>query len=202
MASALPDRYERRYILGMNLSSSVRTLIALLLCLLLPLQAGATLARAAAMARHAAQMPTAVSPAVARDDAAIPLLAHGGLHGGHHADQHGAHTVHAGHGGHAADAAHAAPHSHSHQGHHGDHGLKAPADVKPASKPASHQAVHAKAGCADCAKCCLMAASAPPPVLSASFAPAVARASFEPQRALAPAFLTSGPDRPPRHLTA
>jgi hypothetical protein len=190
MESALPDRYERRYIHGMKLSSSVRSLIALLLCLLLPLQAGATLARAAAMARHAGQMPAQVSPAVIKDDAAVPLLVHGGLHG--------AHTAHAGHGVHAADAAHTAPHPHSHQGHHGDHSLKAPADAK----PASHKAVHAKAGCADCAKCCLMAASAPPPVLSASFAPAVARASFEPQRALAPAFLTSGPDRPPRHLPA
>ncbi len=137
----MPLLPELRYIVGMKFNTVIRTVIALLLCLLLPLQAGATLARATAMAHHVA----------------------------HRAANH------------HDPAAHGQT----------DHG-----------KAFSHQSVHAKAGCIDCAKCCLLAASAPPPVLTADFVPAVARASFLPQSAPAPAFLTDGPERPPRHSIA
>ncbi len=192
----------------MKLSSAVRTLIALLLCLLLPLQAGATLARAASMARHGVAL-THTNIAAAGTASATPAstqLAHGD-HAGH-ADHvsHAGHDAHAGHEAQIGHAdAHAGPagapshHDHAVPGKHHHPTLKDPATD---GKPSSHKAVHAKAGCADCAKCCLLAASAPPPMLAASFAPRVARASFEPQRAIDPAFLTDGPDRPPRHLTA
>ncbi len=143
----------------MKFSPAIRTLLALMLCLLLPLQAGATLARATAMARHGSM---SVPPS---QDA----------HAGHHGDRvdHGNH----GHGGHGGQ-------------------VVTPAD----SESGSHKSVHAKAGCADCAKCCLLAASAPPPASAASFTPDAVRAAFLAQRAPTPSFLTDGPDRPPRHL--
>lgn len=158
---------ESRYIVGMKVITVIRPWIALLLCLLLPLQAGATLARATAMARHGAVHRVAVQTVAppAAQEQAISVLAHHGHHG---------HVAH----GHST-------------------GSKATSD-----KLMSHQAKHAKAGCADCAKCCLQAASAPPPMLPAVFVPAVARASFTAQHAPVPAFLTDGPERPPRHLNA
>lgn len=67
---------------------------------------------------------------------------------------------------------------------------------------ASHKDRHAKAECQTCAKCCLMAASAPPPVLNPTLAPAVTRAAFTPSADPAPAFLTDGPERPPRFPAA
>ncbi len=162
----------------------LRPLIALLLCVLLPLQAGATLVRATTMARHGAAHT--LSAPVGAEAGAQLALAQEVHHAGSHALMHGQLSAHAGH---ASPPAHAALHP--------------PADAKAVSdKAASHQAKHAKAGCSDCAKCCLQAASAPPPMLSAVFPPAVARASFRPQHAPVPAFLTDGPERPPRVLTA
>ncbi len=161
----------------MKSNTVIRAVIALLLCLLLPLQAGATLARATAMARHGA---AGAATTVKRPDAVsrVQPLAHAGHHG------QGSHAAH--------DAAHV--HQAAHEpAVHGQPGK---------AKSATHQSVHAKAGCVDCAKCCLLAASAPPPVLTVEFAPAVARAAFFPQSAPAPAFLTDGPDRPPRYLIA
>ena len=163
----------------MKSNTVIRTAIALLLCLLLPLQAGATLARATAMARHGTG---GASTTVKSADAGQRMqpLAHAGHHG------QGVHAAQVHHGAHGATD------------HHGPAAHGQPDKVK----AGTHQSVHAKAGCADCAKCCLLAASAPPPVLTADFAPAVARAAFLPQSAPAPAFLTDGPDRPPRHLIA
>ena len=154
----------------------IRTAYASRLGLLLPLLAGSTLARATAMARHGTVV-TAAKPAA---ESVRPMQAH--AQAGHHG--HGARPAH--------DGAHA---------HHGEHGPAAQAQHGD-GKTATHQSVHAKAGCADCAKCCLLAASAPPPALVADFAPAVARALFLSQSTPVPAFLTDGPDRPPRHFIA
>ncbi len=169
----------------MKSNTVIRTVIALLLCVLLPLQAGATLARATAMARHGSAGTTAAAMAA-------------------EAARSGQPAMHAGHHGHGSAPYHAEP------VHHGAHGAHGAADAQATAahgqpdqaRAATHQSVHAKAGCADCAKCCLQAASAPPPVLVADFAPALARAAFLPQSAPAPAFLTDGPERPPRHLIA
>lgn len=170
----------------MKFNTVIRTVIALLLCLLLPLQAGATLARATAMARHGSVGAT-MAVTKEQDRERAQRLAHSG-HQGHGAQRShvGAQAAPAHHGAHRA-ANHREPAAHGQQ----DEG-----------KASLHQSVHAKAGCVDCAKCCLLAASAPPPVLTADFAPAVARASFLSQSAPAPLFLTDGPDRPPRHLFA
>ncbi len=167
----------------------MRPLIALLLCVLLPLQAGATLVRATTMARHGGAH-TLSAPGLS-ESRAQTAPAHDAHHAGNHAAMHVQPSAHAGHEG--------------HEGH--DRPLlpadgNAVADKAAAHKANSHQDRHAKAGCSDCAKCCLQAASAPPPMLSAIFSPAVARASFSPQDAPAPAFLTDGPERPPRALNA
>lgn len=178
----------------MRFNRAFRTLIALILCVLLPLQAGATLARASAMARHGIAPVPVMAAAAAQPAAAANAIVHAPAwpslaQGAHHSHPGPAHAQPAAedHGIHAAPL---------HSVHDGK--LVQPDD----GKPVSHKTVHAKAGCTDCAKCCLLAASAPPPMLCASFAPAVARASFDAQRAPAPAFLTDGPDRPPRPLPA
>jgi len=159
--SSLPPRGDSGYISPM--SSTFRTTVALLLCLLLPLQAGASMVRSAGMsAKHAAQM---TSPS----DMRTMQLAHaiGVPH------QHGAHATH-------------------------DKPLK-----KKAGKPAkSHTSQQAKAHCHEGAKCCLMAASALPSVTRYRFDPAIARVSYASLSMPAVAFLTDGPERPPRFLTA
>lgn len=191
----------------MKVSHALRTLFALVLSLLLPLQAGATLARATAMALHAGAPvgPMTVAPPLDQDRA-LDQLAHG-AHAGH-----AVHADHAADGGHGsdvdldADARHDTDTVHGTYGTHGESAdgkpvsHKASPDKATADKPTSHYAKHAKAGCADCAKCCLHAASAPPPMLPAVFVPMVVRASFTVQHAPIPAFLTDGPERPPRHL--
>lgn len=144
------------------MNSIIRTFVALLLCAVLPLQAGAALVRSTAMsASHALR----AAPVVAQQE--------------------------------ASDAA-------AHHAHHGHHAQ--PADgARPqavALPAASHKDRHAKAECQTCAKCCLMAASAPPPVLNPTLAPAVTRAAFIPSADPAPAFLTDGPERPPRFPAA
>jgi len=171
----------------MKFKSVMRTVLALLLCLLLPLQAGATLARATAMARHGSAGAAVAVKTEQAGERVQPLA-----HAGH--QRHGAQGSHA--GAQDAAAAHHGAHRAANHPEAAAHGQQAQ------GKAASHQSVHAKAGCVDCAKCCLLAASAPPPVLTADFAPAVARASFLSQSAPAPSFLTDGPDRPPRHLIA
>lgn len=57
-----------------------------------------------------------------------------------------------------------------------------------------------KSGCHDGAKCCLLGASAPPSVISACFDPAMVIVSYLPYSVPAVAFITGGPDRPPRFL--
>lgn len=158
-----------------------RTVLALLLCLLLPLQAGATLARSAAMAMHGGVHATAATVSELQAT-------------GEHAD----HQVHGGKLQRHDQVHHEHKQYKQNKQHHEHHARMPTADAK----VSGHKTLHAKAGCVDCAKCCLIAASAPPPALPASFAPAVARASFISQRAPAPAFLTDGPERPPRHRTA
>ncbi len=145
------------------MSSLFRIAVASLLCLLLPLQAGAAMVASTAMsARHAAQ--SHVQPA------AKPLqLAHaiGVPH------QHGAHAQHD----------------------------KLP--NKKAAKPSKPRpAQQAKAGCHDVAKCCLVAASAPPSAIHQCFDPAIARVAYVPHSVPAVAFITDGPERPPRFLAA
>lgn len=175
----------------MKFTPAIRTLVALMLCLLLPLQAGATLARATAMARHGGVHAPMAAPPAAQAAAHNAHDAHH-AHVGHHGSDH----PHAGHKGHG-DTPAPAPH----QGDQGDQGNQG-RQVQPADGKASHKTVHAKAGCVDCAKCCLQAAAAPPSALAPSFAPGMSRVAFVSQRAPAPAFLTGGPDRPPRPLPA
>ncbi len=147
------------------MNSIVRTLVALLLCALLPLQAGAALVRSTSMsASHA------VRSASINMQRAAPLDVATGDHA-----QHG---------------------HHSHQAKPAAEHLPMP-DAAP-----SHKQHHAKAECQSCAKCCLMAASAPPPVLTPALAPAVTRTAFIPSADPAPAFLTDGPERPPRFPSA
>lgn len=220
----------------------VRPLIALLLCLLLPLQAGATLARATAMVLHGG------IPALAKAKPS-PMAHHRAMDGVAH-DRHGTDAAQGGHGIRGTDGAHGdhgvkgIPVAHGTETGHGMHAahgeftgsrviaddaasgklvsdeqasdkqasheaastspasIQAAANQQVSGKSASHQAKHAKAGCADCAKCCLQAASAPPPMLPAVFVPTFVRAAFIAQQAPAPAFLTDGPERPPRQLIA
>jgi hypothetical protein len=137
--------------------------IALLLCLLLPLQAGASIARSAMMSAQYAVRNS--EPSVAQ----TLQLAHaiGVPH------QHGAHST------------------------HDKSQLKKPA--KPAKARSPQQA---KADCHDVAKCCLMGATAPPSTAPYCFDPAIARVTHAPLSVPAVAFLTDGPERPPRLLTA
>lgn len=143
--------------------SLFRIVIASLLCLLLPLQAGASVARSAAMsAQHAARSSGQIS--------AKPLQL--------------AHAI-------------GVPHQHGAHAHHEN------LPNKKASKPSkSRTAQQAKADCHEGSKCCLMAASAPPSANLHCFDPAIARVAHVPHSLPAAAFITDGPDRPPRFLNA
>ena len=146
-----------------DMSAIVRIVVASLLCLLLPLQAGASVARSAAMsAQHAAHGST--------HEAVKPLQL--------------AHAI-------------GVPHQHGAHAHHEN------LPNKKASKPAkARTSQQAKSECDDGAKCCLMAASAPPSVNNQCFDPAIARVAFVPHSIPAAAFITEGPERPPRFLNA
>jgi hypothetical protein len=181
---ALPCLPEGRY--SVRMKPAFRTLIALLLCLLLPLQAGATLARSTAMVLRGGMHPATVTAPRAVDElqhAASPQA----LHAGH--DTQAMHAMHRHHGDQPLQ--HHAP-------VHGGH------DLQPDHAPSAniilsaHHKTHAKTGCVDCAKCCLLAASAPPPARPPSLAPVAARVSFIAQHAPETAFFTDGPERPPR----
>lgn len=153
--------------------TSFRLLVALFLCLLLPLQAGSALARAAGMqSRHHA--PAAETATTAGNAAATaPLqLAH----------------------------ATGSPHPHDAHARHQHHAAKKAAPS--AGDEASHQTRHAKGHCSDCGKCCVTAAVALPSSLVASFRPPVTRAAYVPSRARIAAHIPDGPERPPRFLTA
>ena len=145
------------------MNSLLRAFVALMLCVLLPVQAGATLVRSTAMSAAHALKPAAMPQA-----APAPAV-----HTGQHAHHHAA-FVHPAH--------------------------QAKQDT--VAVKSSHKERHAKAECQSCAKCCLLAASAPPPALGPAPAPAVARAAFVSSADPAPSFLTDGPERPPRSLAA
>jgi hypothetical protein len=141
------------------MNSFFRIAIASLLCLLLPLQAGAAVARSTAMsAQHATQA------------GAKPLQL--------------AHAI-------------GVPHQHGAHSHHEN------LPNKKAGKPVKSRSVQqAKADCHEAAKCCLAAASAPPSANNQCFDPAIARVAYIPHSLPAVAFLTGGPERPPRFLNA
>ena len=145
------------------MSVSLRIAMSLLLCLLLPLQAGASVARSAMMsAQHAAR-----TSATSRAETLQLAHAIGVPH------QHGAHAVHD----------------------------KVP-NKKAGKRAKAHTSQQAKSHCHEVAKCCLMAASAPPSSNHYCFEPAIARVAHAPLSVPAVAFLTDGPERPPRLLTA
>ena len=130
-----------------------------MLCLLLPLQAGASVARSAAMSAQ---------------------------HAGHNSEQHSAKPLQLAH-------AIGVPHQHGAHAHHEN------LPNKKASKPSkAHTTQQAKTDCHDGAKCCLMAASAPPSTNTHCFDPAIARVAYVPHSLPAAAFITEGPERPPR----
>ncbi len=141
------------------MTSLARIVIASLLCLLLPLQAGAVVVRSVVMsAQHAAHT------------SAKPLQL--------------AHAI-------------GAPHQ------HGAHATQDKSPHKKSAKPAKARSMQqAKAECHDGAKCCLVAASAPPPANGPCFYPAIARLAYTPLSLPPVAFLTDGPERPPRTLCA
>lgn len=145
--------------------SPLRYLLALLLSLVLPLQAGAGLARAVTMM----PMATAAHPAgtAAATHAPVQMqMAHavGAAH------QHGAHAHHE----------------------------QLPKQKAGSAVPASHKAKHAKGECSTCAKCCLLAAVAPPPVFAPESSVPVSRVGFFAASLSIPSFLPDGPERPPR----
>lgn len=150
-----------------------RYLIAALLCLLLPLQASAALVRAITMMSPAStEQPVAE---VASPQAPV-LLAHaiGVPH------QHGAHAHHENLPKQKAGTA-------------GKDGKAA---------PASHKSKHAKGECPTCAKCCLLAAAAPPPALVPASSIPVSRITYAATALFIPSFLPDGPERPPRFSLA
>lgn len=140
-----------------------RFAIASLLCLLLPLQAGAAMVNSTAMsARHAAQFNAGAN--------VKPLQL--------------AHAI-------------GAPHQHGAHAHHEN------LPNKKAAKPSKARSTkQAKAECHDGAKCCLIAASAPPSAVNQCFDPAIARVAYIPHSVPAVAFITDGPERPPRFQAA
>ena len=82
----------------------------------------------------------------------------------------------------------------AHHGHH--HATAAAEDSRDTGTPATA----AKAKCSVCASCCI--ATALPTAIHA-FDPSVPVGSFEPiEGVAAPAFLTGGPERPPRRTLA
>ena len=148
------------------MKSIVRITLASLLCLLLPLQSGAVVARAAAMSvQHAKQVNH-----IGAQDADKPLQL--------------AHAI-------------GVPHQHGAHAHHEN--LPNKKALKPAKARSTQQA---KSECHDGAKCCLVAASAPPSANTQCFDPAIARVAYLPHSLPAVAFLTDGPERPPRFLNA
>ncbi len=93
-----------------------------------------------------------------------------------------------------------APHQHGAHAHHEHkHTKKAAPSVK---DDGSHKSRHAKGECNNCAKCCVTAATAPPPTLPATFQPSATRSVIPPTTARIAAFIPDGPERPPRSLTA
>lgn len=148
------------------MKSFVRITLASLLCLLLPLQSGAVVARSVAMSVQHAKQANHIGAQAA--DKPLQL----------------AHAI-------------GAPHQHGAHAHHEN--LPNKKALKPAKARSTQQA---KAECHDGAKCCLVAASAPPSAHTPCFDPAIARVAYLPHSLPAVAFLTDGPERPPRFLNA
>lgn len=144
-----------------------RTLLSVLLCLVLPLQASAGLVRAVTMmapAHHAQLHGDSASPQASMQVAHAIGAAH----------QHGAHAHHE----------------------------KLPKQKAGKAVPASHKAKHAKGECPSCAKCCLLAAVAPPPAFTRESSIPVSRVAFVAAALSIPSFLPDGPERPPRSSLA
>lgn len=157
-----------------------RHLIAVLLCLVLPLQAGAALARAVAMVPLA---DTVKTTGMAGQDASLQ------------APVQVAHAI-------------GAPHLHGAHAHHENlprQKAETSSPAKPGAAPASpkaapdsHKSKHAKGECPTCAKCCLLAAAAPPPAWAEASAIPVTRVGFAATQLSVPSFVPDGPERPPR----
>lgn len=153
-----------------------RYLVAALLCLVLPLQASAALVRTITMMSPAStEQPVAefASPQ------APAILAH----------------------------AIGAPHQHDAHAHHENlprqkAGKDGRVGKEGKAAPASHQSRHAKGACPTCAKCCLLAAAAPPPALLPPSSIPVSRISYAAMALVIPSFLPDGPERPPRFSRA
>ncbi len=140
-----------------------RTLVSVLLCLVLPLQASAALVRAVTMMAPAHPAPSHAGSALPPPSMQV------------------AHAI-------------GAPHQHGAHAHH----EKLPKQKAGKSAPASHKAKHAKGDCPTCAKCCLLAAVAPPPAVAPDSSIPVSRVAFVAAPLSVPSFLPDGPERPPR----
>jgi hypothetical protein len=150
-----------------------RYLVSALLCLVLPLQASAALVRAITMMPPASTEQALVE--VASPQAPVQV----------------AHAI-------------GVPHQHGAHAHHENlpkqKAGKAGKDGKAA--PVSHKSKHAKGECPTCAKCCLLAAAAPPPALVPASSIPVSRVTFVAAALFIPSFLPDGPERPPRFSLA
>ncbi len=154
-----------------------RFLIAVFLCLLLPLQSGIAFARSAGMVSvHRAAAQTA-SPAASPQAETLQV----------------AHAI-------------GKPHQHDAHAHHEHRQLKkASPSARDDSKrdhSGSHKSRHASGACQDCAKCCVTAAAAPPPASLPTLQPSAVRSAFLPSVTRIRVHTPDGPERPPRSLTA
>lgn len=153
----------RKYGLITSMRFLSRNLLAVVLCLVLPLQASAALVRAVTMMAPG-------HPAQSHAGSASPQVSLQVAHAIGAAHQHGAHAHHE----------------------------KLPKQKAGKAAPASHKAKHAKGECPSCAKCCLLAAVAPPPAWAPESSIAVSRVAFVAAPLSIPSFLPDGPERPPR----
>lgn len=154
---------------------SVRNLILLLLCCLLPAQGALAFARSVGMISHHARL---------LQNAAVTQLAHPAPHvaprhtSGHPQTAHAHHTSHA---------------------HHAHATTPASSDTTEKSSPLTFSKTsHTPASCTDCSKCCLVGAAAPPPVVMQAPVVSFALRTFKSTRPETAGHIPEKPERPPR----
>jgi len=160
---------------------SVRKLIVLLLCCLLPVQGALAFVRSVGMMSHHARL-LQTAPVTRLADPAPVVTAHdaNGQQQAHH-EHHAHHTQNKQHTQHAQPAA--LPFAGN-----------AVKFLQSSAKPAGHS----KASCADCAKCCLVGAAAPPPAVMQAPAVSFVLHTFKPVCPEVAGHIPEKPERPPR----